>query len=54
MEGGNGEKILVWVDKWLPTLTTFKVISLQNTLHVQALISKLIDSHSSGWNFGLV
>ena len=24
---GNGEKILIWEDKWLPTPTTYKVIS---------------------------
>lgn len=50
---GNGEKILVWVDKWLPT-PTFKVISPQNTLHVQAPVSELIDSHSGDWNSRLV
>lgn len=51
---GNGEKILVWVDKWLPTPTTFKVISPQNTLHVQPRVNELIDSHSSDWNSRLV
>ena len=24
---GNGERILIWEDKWLPTPTTYKVIS---------------------------
>ena len=31
---GNGERILIWEDKWLPTPTTYKVISPSKSLMI--------------------
>ena len=51
---GNGNKIQIWSNKWLPTPTTFKVISPQNTLGDQAMVSDLIDRSLGVWKAELV
>ena len=43
---GNGQKIRVWSNKWLPIPSTFKVISPPKLLGCEALASDLINSEN--------
>jgi hypothetical protein len=43
---GNGEKIRIWQDKWLPMPSTFKVYARPALLHPTATVKELIDSTS--------
>ena len=51
---GNGEKIRIWQDKWLPMPSTFKVYSTPILLHPTATVKELIDSTSKDWNRELI
>ena len=51
---GNGDKIRIWKDRWLPTPTTYKVISPPQTLHDEALVSNLINNNPHCWNSKLI
>ena len=44
---GNGERIWVWEDKWLPLSSTFKVVSPNSFLHADTHVSELIDPTSA-------
>uniref|UniRef100_A0A2N9G5C3 CCHC-type domain-containing protein n=1 Tax=Fagus sylvatica TaxID=28930 RepID=A0A2N9G5C3_FAGSY len=47
---GNGTDIKIWKDAWLPTPTTFKVISPVNVSCSEASVDSLIDTNVMRWN----
>ena len=51
---GNGERIQVWEDKWLPLSSTYKVVPPNMFLHVDTRVSELIDSSSSSWKSSVI
>jgi hypothetical protein len=51
---GNGEKIRIWKDKWLPSPSTFRVLSPLISLGPNETVSKLIDVQSKWWNIPLL
>lgn len=46
---GNGRLIHIWDDKWLPTPSTFKVISPPHYLDDFPMVSALIDTDTKRW-----
>ena len=46
---GNGRLIHIWEDKWLPTPTTYKVISPPQPLDDFPMVLALIDEDSRRW-----
>ena len=46
---GNGKSIHVWGDKWLPTSSTYKVVSPRQFLHANTRVSELISQDSGAW-----
>ena len=51
---GNGKRIHIWEDKWLPTPTTHKVISTPRYFGDFPMVSSLIDENSKWWKPDLV
>ncbi|XP_075655055.1 uncharacterized protein LOC142625252 [Castanea sativa] len=51
---GNGRKIHIWEDKWLPTPTTFKVISPPSDFGDFPIVSSLIDEDTKWWKADIV
>ncbi|XP_030923509.1 uncharacterized protein LOC115950456 [Quercus lobata] len=51
---GNGERILIWEDKWLPTPTTFKVVSPPKSFDDYPRVSALIDKETKRWKGEIV
>jgi hypothetical protein len=51
---GNGKKIRIWKDKWLPTPTTYKVYSPPSILDPNATVSQLVDVDTKWWNNALL
>ena len=51
---GNGERILIWEDKWLPTPTTCKVISHPKSFNDYPRVSVLIDRDTRMWKGDVV
>ena len=51
---GNGERILIWEDKWLPTPTTYKVISPPKSFNGYPRVSALIDRDTRRWKGDVV
>jgi hypothetical protein len=47
---GNEENVLIWGDKWIPSPSTYKVISSPKVLDPSAKISSVIDGDSKRWN----
>ena len=47
---GTGTDIKIWKDAWLPTPTTFKVISPVNASYSEASVDLLIDENVMQWN----
>ena len=46
---GNGRLIHIWEDKWLPSPTTYKVISPPKPFDDFPMVSALIDENSRRW-----
>jgi len=46
---GNGKQIHIWEDIWLPTPSTYKVISPQNHNIEFPMVSSLIDPDTKWW-----
>ena len=46
---GNGERVDIWTDRWLPTPESFKLISLKVTLESKKE-SCLLDRETGSWN----
>ena len=51
---GNGEKVKIWEDKWLPNSSTGKVLSTSRYLAPNATVSELFDESGCGWNTSLL
>nr|POF08346.1 udp-d-xylose:l-fucose alpha-1,3-d-xylosyltransferase mgp4 [Quercus suber] len=51
---GNGRKVDIWRDRWLPTPDSFKVISPQRQNWNLEKVAQLIDSETGTWKAGLV
>ena len=51
---GNGKLIHIWDDRWLPTPSTYKVISPPNGNPEFPVVSALIDPITKWWNVNLV
>ena len=51
---GNGERIHIWEDKWLPTPTTYKVISPPKSFNDYPRVSVLIDRDMRRWKGDIV
>ena len=50
---GNSRLIHIWEDKWLPTPTTYKVISPPRPFDDFPMVSALID-HETRWKVELI
>ena len=46
---GDGSKIHIWKDRWVPTPSTFRVVSPKNFLEEDAMVSELIDPVTHCW-----
>ena len=51
---GNGRSIQIWQDRWLPTPSTYKVISPPSLLGAEAWVSELINPEMCSWNSELI
>ena len=51
---GNGKTIHIWEDKWLPTPTTYKAISLPCCIDDFPMVFALIDHDTKRWKADLV
>ena len=47
---GNGQDIRIWEDKWLPGLSTHKVVSPPSILPPNAMVDILINAKDGTWN----
>ena len=50
----NGFNVQVWKDKWLPSSSTYKVVSPRLNSPADLRVSKLIDSDNRCWNLHLL
>lgn len=46
---GNGVNVSIWKDKWLPTPSTYKVMSPVKDLNENVCVCSLIDAYTSRW-----
>lgn len=51
---GNSENVKIWSDKWLPSTTTYKVVSPRRVLDDEAQVCKLLDTLTQWWNAELI
>ena len=51
---GNGEFIRGWSDKWLPSSSTFKVVSSRLFMHANLQVSELISHEPVGWKMQVI
>lgn len=51
---GNGEKIRIWKDRWLPPPSSTLFYSPHQRLDVDPRVSNLIDPATEGWNMQLL
>ena len=51
---GNGDKVKIWSDKWIPNPETYKVLTPINPLMYNEKVSALIDKESAVWKSELV
>jgi hypothetical protein len=45
---GDGKRVKIWGDKWVPQPPTFKIQSPSNSLPIDAMASELIDPVGGG------
>lgn len=53
-QAGNGESISIWADKWLPSKSPHKLLSLIQILNESAKVSELIDTKKWEWKSKMV
>ena len=51
---GNGCSIMIWKDKWLPSPSTYEVVSLVNNIPEDSRVAELIDEEKGAWQTDLV
>ena len=51
---GNGANIRVWMDKWLPVPSTYKVTSPRLFMHEDTRVQELIDISTVSWKSSIV
>jgi ribonuclease HI/ribosomal protein L37AE/L43A len=51
---GNGKKVKIWEDKWLPNSSTGKVLSSARYLDPNATVSELFEESGCGWKMSLL
>ena len=51
---GNGHSIMIWKDKWVPSPSTFKVVSPVSSLPEDSRVAALIDEENGVWKNELV
>ena len=51
---GNGTNVRVWMDKWLPMPSTYKVTFPRLFMHEDTRVQKLIDTSKVSWNKSIV
>ena len=51
---GNGEKIKIWGDKWLPSNSTYQVISPKPALDAPVMVHQLICNDTMTWDVNLL
>ena len=51
---GNGKKVKIWRDRWIPTPYTFKAVSLRSQTQEMDRVEQLIDRENGSWDAVLV
>jgi hypothetical protein len=51
---GNGQKVRIWEDKWLPSLPTNRVQSFPSLLDLKATVNHLLDLNGLRWKTSLL
>ena len=51
---GIGEKIKIWGDKWLPSNSTYQVVSPRSSLDGPATVDQLICRDTMTWDADLL
>lgn len=51
---GDGERIKIWRDKWIPNPTTYKIITPEQHLSYEPRVNELIDGDSKGWKLDII
>ena len=51
---GNGQRVRIWGDRWLPTQKSFKVTSPRPHAFESNMVDSLLDREGGGWNKNLV
>ena len=51
---GNGQRVNIWDDQWIPRPESFKVVSPRQPQHEAVLVSDLIDVDRRSWNIAKV
>lgn len=51
---GNGERVHIWEDRWIPNPDLFKIISLRGPSAIGVMVSDLISRETRGWDANLV
>ena len=51
---GSSDRIKIWKDRWLPSSSTYKVISPMIGVDAKATVDKLICGESLTWNIPLL
>jgi hypothetical protein len=51
---GDGARIRIWGDKWLPPPNSILHPHPQQEMAVDSRVSELIDPHTRWWNFSLI
>ena len=51
---GNGESISIWKDKWTTNPSTFRIVSPQRLLPMEAKVCVLIDAENGEWKANMI
>ena len=51
---GSRSKIRVWRDKWVPRLSTYKVLTLEKQTSKDAVVCELINRASNEWDIDIL
>jgi hypothetical protein len=51
---GNGSKVRIWKDKWIPRHLTYMVQSTPTMLSLNAIVDELIDGDTKWWKSRLL